>query len=153
MKSIKEIIEVKGFEALESEHIRIENSPYMPLVIESIGRDEKGNHLISVCHYSEQNGDAMRDPEYVFRVVTEKRLKTPTLKQALNGKKSEIVNIEKWIPVYYRNDFAGIEQDVIERPHLQLSTGGFEKIWDKNIKEQGFIQKYKDDIASLLETA
>ena len=45
----------------ESAHLRLENEPYMPLVIEKIGR-----HLVSVAHYFTQNGDAIADPDVVF---------------------------------------------------------------------------------------
>jgi hypothetical protein len=50
-------------------HLRIENPPYMALVIEAT--DESGPcglPAISVCHYGEQNGDAMRDPEMCFEL-------------------------------------------------------------------------------------
>ena len=43
-------------------YLKIENPPYMALVIEAT--DESGPcglPAISVCHYGEQNGDAMRD--------------------------------------------------------------------------------------------
>ncbi len=39
-------------------HVRIENSPYMPLVIEDIQQPgPDGHRVISVTHYGEQNGD------------------------------------------------------------------------------------------------
>ncbi len=38
-------------------HFRLERPPYMPLVIERQGS------IISVAHYSELNGDLIRDPE------------------------------------------------------------------------------------------
>jgi hypothetical protein len=50
-------------------HLRIENPPYMALVIEAT--DESGPcglPALSVCHYGEQNGDAMRDPEMCFEL-------------------------------------------------------------------------------------
>ncbi len=42
----------------------------MPLSIEAIGTSADGNRLISLCHYGEQNGDLMRDPEMVFELFT-----------------------------------------------------------------------------------
>ncbi len=42
-------------------HLRIENPPYMCLVIEVVAAGE-----ISLAHYYYQNGDSMRDPEIVF---------------------------------------------------------------------------------------
>ncbi len=48
-------------------HIRIENEPWMTLVIEDTQeRGRNGLPAISVAHYGEQNGDLMRDPEMVF---------------------------------------------------------------------------------------
>lgn len=45
------------FKASQDFHLKVENSPWMPLVIERHG-DE-----ISVAHYGEMNGDSIRDPE------------------------------------------------------------------------------------------
>ena len=50
-------------------YLKIENPPYMALVIEAT--DESGPcglPAISVCHYGEQNGDLMRDPEMCFEL-------------------------------------------------------------------------------------
>jgi hypothetical protein len=50
-------------------YLKIDNAPYMELVIEAM--DESGPcglPAISVCHYGEQNGDAMRDPEMYFEL-------------------------------------------------------------------------------------
>lgn len=41
-------------------HLRIENPPYMPLVIERHGAQ------VMISHYFMQNGDVMSDPEIVF---------------------------------------------------------------------------------------
>ena len=49
--------------------LKIENPPYMAFVIEAT--DESGLcglPALSVCHYSEQNGDLMRDPEMCFEL-------------------------------------------------------------------------------------
>ena len=50
-------------------YLKIDNAPYMDLVIEAV--DESGPQglpTISVAHYGEQNGDAMRDPEMCFEL-------------------------------------------------------------------------------------
>jgi len=50
-------------------NLKIENLPYMALVIEAL--DESGPMglpALSVCHYGEQNGDHMRDPEMCFEL-------------------------------------------------------------------------------------
>jgi hypothetical protein len=71
--------------------LKIENPPYMALVIEAT--DESGPcglPAISVTHYGEQNGDLMRDPEMCFEL-------------GMAG--GEHLN-----PFYYRQDYLGIEQ-------------------------------------------
>ena len=43
-------------------YLKIENAPYMALVIEAIDESGPGGlPAISVAHYGEQNGDLMRD--------------------------------------------------------------------------------------------
>lgn len=44
-------------------HLRLENSPYMPLTIERVGFCPD---LLAVSHHYIQNGDLMYDPEIVF---------------------------------------------------------------------------------------
>ncbi len=49
--------------------LRIDNPPFLPLCIEAV--DESGPcglPALSVEHYGEQNGDAMRDPEMLFEL-------------------------------------------------------------------------------------
>jgi hypothetical protein len=72
-------------------YLRSENPPHMALVIEAT--DESGPcglPAISVGHYGEQNGDAMRDPEMCFEL-------------GLAG--GAHLNA-----FYWRNDYVGIEQ-------------------------------------------
>ena len=134
MNTVKQIIqEHGGIAALRSDYIRIENPPYMRLVIEAIGPGPRGLNQVSVAHYGEQNGDAMRDPEVVFEV-------------------SE--NTGSWSPVYYRNDYLGIEHEIIfrdpdtgkimTRPRLMESMCEFLPTWDMNIREQGFLAVFKN---------
>jgi hypothetical protein len=65
MKTVLEIVKAAGKDiaSLTPWHLKIENGSWMPLVIEGIGPGPDGLPAISVCHYGEQNGDAMRDPE------------------------------------------------------------------------------------------
>ncbi len=145
MKTIAEIINLHGgldWLKADSNYINLANPPYMKLVIEFIGY-RKNEAVLSVAHYGEQNGDAMRDPEMVFWV-------DPTLKI--------------WIPTYFRNDYAGVEQDAIvnegERnqsvnTRLMKRFHTFAKEWDRNIREQGFVeiaikQKHVRDAAAAL---
>lgn len=84
---------------------------YMDLVIEYL----PDNH-ISLCHYGEQHGDAMRDPEVVFRLDREHKTAQP---------------------MYFRNDYLGIEQEVPEG-YRSKSLDSFCDTWFKNIHNQGF---------------
>ena len=50
-------------------YLKIDNLPYMELVIEATDESgPKGLPAISVAHYGQQNGDAMRDPEMCFEL-------------------------------------------------------------------------------------
>lgn len=114
-------------------HIKIENEPYMALVIEDI--QELGPHgfpVISVAHYGEQNGDLMRDPEMLFEI-------------SKHGDETRLT------PHYWRNDYAGIEQysaaigegllTVDEK--LQREHAAFAQMWDRNLKDQGFLEAFR----------
>jgi hypothetical protein len=112
--------------------LRIENPPYLPLCIEAT--DESGPcglTALSVAHYGEQNGDAMRDPEMMFEL-------------GLAG--GPHLN-----PFYWRNDYVGVEQwsrfihegqyayhAVLHRQHE-----AFAELWDKNLRSQGFPEAFQ----------
>ena len=112
--------------------LRIENPPYMALVIEAL--DESGPcglPAISVAHYGEQNGDAMRAPEIGFE---------------LGFARGAHLN-----PFYYRNDYMSVEQwsrfitdghyAYLSQMHEQHER--FAKLWDKNLREQGFAEAFE----------
>ena len=131
METVKKIIhEHGGMVALKADYIRIENEPYMRLMIEAIGPGPRGQDQISVAHYGEQNGDAMRDPEVVF----------------------EVSETGHWCPVYFLNDYVPVEQEaifrdpdtgaVMIRPRLLESLIEFTPTWDMNLREQGFLEAY-----------
>ena len=101
--------------------VRIANPPYMTLTVESIGPGMRGMPALSICHYGEQNGDPMRNPEMCFEMELESgRLK------ALH-------------PYYYRNDYAGVEQiardEETGRVHTQLieAQREFAALWSRNL--------------------
>jgi hypothetical protein len=113
-------------------YLKIENPPFMPLVIEAT--DESGPcglPAISVCHYGEQNGDAMRDPEMCFEL-------------GLAG--GPHLN-----PFYWRNNYAGVEQwsRFIREDHycyhsqLHDEHARFAELWDKNLQQQGFAEAFE----------
>ena len=113
-------------------YLKIENSPYMALVIEAT--DESGPcglPSISIAHYGEQNGDLMRDPEMCFELGF---AAGPHLE-----------------PYYWRNDYAGIEQwsrfirdgNYVFHTALHNEHERFAKLWDNNLRLQGFAEAFE----------
>lgn len=105
-------------------YLKVEVGGLLPLVIERLITPDHGwgRQVVSVCHYGEQNGDAMRDPEMVF-------------------------DFQTWEPLYYRNDYAGVEQYVYAtperrkfRPYLREKLTRFAAEWARNLEGQGFIE-------------
>jgi hypothetical protein len=115
-------------------HFRIENLPWMALVIEDLAtRGPFGFRAVSVAHYGEQNGDPMRDPEMLFEME-------------LKG------GLYRLSPYYWRNDYVGIEQYsrfrdddgnllVLMWKERQLSE--FADLWDNNLRSQGFVEAFR----------
>ena len=110
--------------------VRLTVNGYMPLSIESIGTSADGNRLISLCHYGEQNGDLMRDPEMVFELF-------------IHGEASAAE------PLSFQNDYLGVLQEVYryndtgKKTHvntrLKAELKSFARTWFTNLKEQGFL--------------
>src|SRR5258708_13550520 len=91
MKTVFKIIEEAGG-LIRAECISVENEPWMRLVIEVLpDRGPDGHVVVSVAHYGEQNGDAMRDPEMLFEVV------------------EEVGREQEFWPFYFRNAYAAVE--------------------------------------------
>lgn len=132
MKTILKIIEEASGLATFT-WTRIENPPFKPLVIESLGeRGPNGHRALSIAHYGEQNGDAMRDPEICAEVVVE------------NG-------ATKLWPYYFRNDYAGVEHWNCRReadgsmtclPRQTRDLESFMEMWDTNLRDQGFLEAF-----------
>ncbi len=110
--------------------IRLTVEGYMPLSIETIGTSADGNHLIAICHYGEQNGDLMRDPEMVFEIHA-----------WADASAAE--------PLSFRNDYMGLLQEVYrydeagKKTHvnakLKQELTSFARTWFINLKDQGFL--------------
>ena len=120
--------------------VRIRVDGYIPLSIEAIGTSADGNRLISLCHYGEQNGDLMRDPEMVFELFT-------------HGEASAAE------PLSFQNDYMGLFQEVYRydesgkkthvKTRLKAELISFARTWFTNLKEQGFLSpEAKRDILS-----
>ena len=110
--------------------VRLTVNGYMPLSVEDIGRSADGHRLIAICHYGEQNGDLMRDPEMVFELFT-------------HGEASAAE------PLSFQNDYMGLLQEVYcydesgKKTHvkrrLKAELKSFARTWFTNLKEQGFL--------------
>ena len=98
-----------AMEAGETFYLKATVDGYMPLVVEVLGSTRE----VSVAHYYRQNGDAMRDPEYVFET-------------------------KNWRPIEYTMDGLGLFHRA--RPGFYLGGGASEfcRIWATNIRRQGF---------------
>jgi uncharacterized protein DUF6908 len=126
MRNVQRIIDKRGgLEALKHRPIRLEVPGFMRLVIEYVGTGPRDGSLVSVAHYGEQNGDAMRDPEIVFEVG--------------GG---------AWCPVSIRQDYVGSYREAVYtgddgkvyiRPREVRDIQSFARIWDRNIMAQGFV--------------
>jgi hypothetical protein len=113
-------------------YLRIENAPYMALVVEATGESgPMGLPVLSVAHYGEQNGDLMRDPEMCFEIGSSEE---PFLD-----------------PFYFRNDYLGVEQwsrNLVRGQYVALTTlheqhKRFAIEWDNNLRLQGFLYAYE----------
>lgn len=106
---------LEAFSTSQEFHLRIENSSYLPLVVERQG-DE-----ISVAHYGELNGDAIRDPELTFRWPDW----APTsITQDPVGRYAEV--------------FLVVDGQQMVRPKLLKELKSFAAMWARNLKAQGF---------------
>ena len=136
MKQIQQMIDQHGgFEAVRTRYLRLENPPFMRLVIEVIGGPyPNGAYELSIAHYSEQNGDAMRDPEITFLVVPAEQCTT-------------------WTPLTFENSYLGCYQVVAQvtpaglvearDPTLMRDLRDFATQWDRNLKQQGFMAVFE----------
>ena len=106
-----------GFQNGDEFHLRIENEPFMPLVI------ERHADRVSVTHYYSQNGDLIPDPDVEFMILG-----------------------DKWLPVGMQ-DFFGYSRALLQDhetdkiqvyPQKYSAILSFTNIWARNIKAQGF---------------
>lgn len=134
MKTILRILERAGGYR-PTLYLKIENPPYMALVIEAMREPGPlGLAAISVAHYGEQNGDLMRDPEMCFELS-----KPPLCSLQLSA-------------YYFRNDYMGVEQYSRHRdganyvfvPTLYEEHQKLARLWDRNIRDQGFLEALTD---------
>lgn len=147
MKTIQQMIqEHGGLTAVRANYICIENPPYMRLVVEVVGpMFPNGTCELSVAHYGEQNGDAMRDPEMTFLVTPQD-----------NGQ-------WQWNPLTFLNDYVSVYQEAAEYDNfgqvrvrnakLVRELQEFAEQWDRNITHQGFIEAFRQQHGCTLNGA
>lgn len=136
MKNIQMMIEAHGgLEAVRQNYLRIENPPFMRLVIEVVSsRLPTGAYEVSAAHYGEQNGDPMRDPEVTFLVG----------QSALGW---------EWTPLTFTNDYLGCYQVAcgydanglqrLKDARLLRELEDFVRQWDSNLAHQGFVEAFQ----------
>ena len=126
--------------------IKLENEPFMPLCVEFIGNEGPsgtGRPCVSFCHYGEQNGDLMRDPEVCFEIVTSKD------------------GLDYVFAYSFRNDYAGTEQEVFENVGVGIllnqplanDINAFALMWSENLIEQGFVDAATRQLLCTPETS
>jgi hypothetical protein len=126
MRNVQKIIDTfGGIKALVDRPIRLEVPGFMRLVIEHVGTGPRGGELVSVAHYGEQNGDLMRDPEIVFEVS--------------DGEWQPVSIQQDYVGSYREAVFVGEDCKVHVRPALVRDIQAFVRIWDRNLKHQGFV--------------
>jgi hypothetical protein len=138
MRTVEKIVELAGgWSDCDLLHLKVENPPYMDLVIETVGRSPEGHRLVSVAHYFEQNGDLCQDPEMVFEVGP-------------NG----------WRPVFFQMAIPPVYKEAV---HYEYGTDTgvtvqvnhrelrdqlqFARVWDKNLRGQGFLEAARKGVA------
>lgn len=116
---------LRGLLALQTAKVDRSDGTYMPVYVEIIDRTDNYTH-ISLAHYGQQNGDAMRDPEMIIALHKDG---------------------QQFIPYYYRNDYMGREQysvrwtdkGVLLNCRLQAEHTTFANKWLRNIATQQHI--------------
>jgi len=118
-----------------SPFLKIENPPYMALVIEATPEPGAlGLPAISVAHYGKQNGDLIRYPEMCFE-----------LSEAIGSN----LSLDSY---YWRNDYMGSEQwsrNIVNGHYVTLLDLHklhelFATVWDRNLRLQGFLEAFTD---------
>ena len=131
MRRERQVDTFGGLEALKRKYILLEVPGFMRLVIEHIGTGPRGGELVSVAHYGEQNNDPMRDPEIVFEVAA--------------GQWQPVSIQMDYIGSYREAVFVGEDGKVYVRPAEVRDIQAFARIWDRNIKHQGFVDAGKNN--------
>lgn len=128
---------VQVLKYLKENYLNIEKSGgWMPLVIEVTGPGPFKGTALSICHFYKQNGDVMYDPEITYEVDIEYDFE-------------RITERVYFYPLSYTQHGLGIYQEVIDynqqiQTNEYLDLVSFSKMWDRNIGEQGFLDRLKE---------
>ncbi len=136
------IVFTKLVDTLNNGYRIIENRPFMPLTIEQIGEQISTPwgiaKLYSFCHYYEQNGDLIQDPEMCFFMIDNRQGFTADFDKV------------RIAPYSFRQANVGIYEESVRmesnsltkfhRP-MQQSHTEFANQWLGNIQQQGFLNK------------
>jgi hypothetical protein len=128
MQSVSEIIEARGgWAKLPTHPITVEVPGFMDLHLEWCGTGPRGGRMLSVAHTYLQQGDVMHDPEVVVEFFPEAGW---------------------WLPLSYRQDNLGVYREAVSlegdglvvRSPVVRELQRFLKLWDANLREQGFVE-------------
>ena len=125
------------------QHLKINSESFMPLTIENIGEGMitpygRGS-LYSLCHYYQQKGDLMKDPEMCFIVVDNRQ------------EQAEAYEMVKIIPYLFQPDNVGLFEESVmfsdnktARYVLKMNAdhAAFANLWLGNIKKQGSLSPH-----------
>ena len=139
MKNVIAIIKAHGgLPALKRKAIKIDppSDGYMRLCIEYIGRGPRGQALVSIAHYYEQEGDVCQDPDVVVEVPDD---------GWDNGKTWAPISFTQAPGYYSEACYKGEDGQVYIRPAAVRDIKLFLPIWDKNIGEQGYVEAFKPE--------
>jgi hypothetical protein len=108
-------------------YLKIDNRPFMELVIEAIGEGPSGLPAISIAHYGEQNGDLMRDPEVCFELES-----VPELRLNAFSWRNDHIGWDQ-TSRYLREGVYGVHE-ALHRQHRDFAA-----LWDRNLEAQGYL--------------
>jgi hypothetical protein len=144
MKNVQKIIDLAG--GLESgKGLYIENGAYQPLHIERMpSAGPHGHPAFSVGHYYEANGDLVPDLEIRFEVV-----ERPDADKKI---------VKYWYPYQITQGPMGVHREVYTYDADRKPVGirllarreieSLARLWDRNIKDQGFVKAASEKFAA-----
>jgi hypothetical protein len=133
MRNVAMMVNARGgYAGLRADPLRIKNPPYMRLCVEATGTGPNGLPKVSVAHYYEQNGDLVCDPDMEFEVELDgDRL-------AEEPGRWHPVSIQHGTGLFQLACWRDAEGRVMTDRRAVADLRAFARVWDRNIKVQGF---------------